>query len=63
MKLVSVIIPYYKKERFIVETINSIIQQSYANFEIIIIDDELSETSSRVLASLKKLIKDFNFAE
>ena len=57
MKLVSVIIPYYKKERFIVETINSIIQQSYANFEIIIIDDELSEASSRVLASLKKIDK------
>ena len=49
MKLVSVIIPYYKKENFIVETVNSIIQQTYSNFEIIIIDDELSETSSRVL--------------
>ena len=57
MKLVSVIIPYYKKEKFIVETVNSIIQQTYANFEIIIIDDELSETSSRVLASLKKIDK------
>tara|TARA_B110000971_G_scaffold220495_1_gene264232 strand:- start:1608 stop:2348 length:741 start_codon:yes stop_codon:yes gene_type:complete len=40
MSLVSVIIPYYKKKLFIKETVNSVINQSYNNLEIIIIYDD-----------------------
>ena len=32
--------PYYKKRKFISKTINSILAQSYKNFELIIIYDD-----------------------
>ena len=38
--LVSIIIPYYKKKKYILKTINSILDQSYNQFEIIIIYDD-----------------------
>lgn len=37
--LVSVIIPYYKQEAYIAETIQSVEQQTYSNIEIIVVDD------------------------
>ena len=40
MKLVSVILPYYKKINYIKQTINSILNQDYKNFEIILIYDD-----------------------
>lgn len=40
-KLVSIIIPYYKKINYIKNTINSVIAQNYHNIEIIIIYDDL----------------------
>ena len=47
--------PYYKKTKYVNETINSILNQTMKEFEIIIIDDEISESSSKVLSNLKKL--------
>ena len=42
MSLVSVIMPYYKKEPYILETIHSILEQSYTNLEIILINDDVA---------------------
>ena len=54
MNLVSIIIPYYKKKKYIELAINSVIQQTYKNFELIIIyDDENKED----LNFLKRIIK------
>ena len=54
MKLVSVILPYYKKINYIKQTINSILNQDYKNFEIILIyDDE----DKKDLKTIKKIIK------
>ena len=37
--LVSIITPTYNSEKYISVTINSILSQTYSNFELIIIDD------------------------
>mgnify|MGYP001207507529 CR=1 FL=1 len=60
MSLVSVIMPYYKKKAFIESSIQSILCQSYQNFQIIVIDDELSEESSKVLKKIASLDKRIN---
>lgn len=54
MKLVSIIIPYYKKREYIEKTINSILRQEYQNFEIIIIYDD---TELDDLPLIKKISK------
>lgn len=53
MKLVSVIIPYYKKKKYIEETINSILNQTYLKFEIILIHDDPGNHDYRYLLDLK----------
>ena len=52
--LVSIIIPYYKKKKYIKKTINSILKQSYKSFEIILINDQPGEYSKSFLLELKK---------
>ena len=61
--LVSIIIPYYKKENFIKQTVQSILSQTFKKYEIIIINDENSKLSIDLLnriASIDKRIKLIN---
>ena len=57
--LVSIIIPYYKKKKYILKTINSILNQSYNHFEIIIVydDENLSDLGylEELFRSYKKI--------
>jgi len=54
MDLISVIIPYFKKKRFIEDAVNSVLNQSYTNIEILIIYDDQD------LEDLKYLNEIFN---
>lgn len=47
--LVSIIIPVYKGERYIVKCLESITRQSYPNIEILIIDDESPDNSIKLI--------------
>jgi len=53
MSLVSVIIPYFKKKEFIFSCIDSVLKQTYQNFEIILVDDECSDDSKLTLKEIK----------
>ena len=51
---VSVLIPLYNRKKFIVRAIDSILNQSYKNFEIIIIDDGSTDNVEKVLLPVIK---------
>lgn len=47
--LISVVMPVYNREKYIEESINSIINQTYTNLELIIIDDASTDQTSKIL--------------
>jgi glycosyltransferase involved in cell wall biosynthesis len=53
MVKVSVIIPCYNAEKYILEAIDSILNQSYENIEIIVVDDCSTDKSLSLLSSIK----------
>ncbi|HEY9743905.1 MAG TPA: glycosyltransferase family 2 protein [Coleofasciculaceae cyanobacterium] len=48
MKTVSVIIPVYKVENYIAATVQSVLDQTYENFELLIIDDGSPDRSVEI---------------
>ena len=53
--LVSVIIPYYKKKKYIEKTISSVINQTYKNIEIIIVYDDEDLDELEVIKKIQKI--------
>lgn len=51
--LVSVIIPTYNRARFIEEAIQSVLEQTFKDFEVIIIDDGSSDETQQVISQIK----------
>lgn len=51
--LVSVIMPIYNAEKYARESIESILNQSFSNFELIIINDGSTDYSEKVILSFK----------
>ncbi len=52
--LVSVITPVYNAERFIATAVESVMNQSYKNIEIILVDDCSSDNSAEIIRLLQK---------
>ena len=55
--LVSIVIPYYNDEKNIYLSVSSALKQTYENIEIIIIDNENSFLSKKILEKIKKKSK------
>ena len=53
MPFFSVIIPLYNKEKFIVKTLQSVLDQVFTDFEVIIINDGSTDTSEDKVLSFK----------
>ena len=53
--LISIIIPYFKKKKYIKKAVRSILNQTYKNFEIIIIYDDPDLDDFKIIEELKKL--------
>jgi len=52
--LVSIVVPVYNSEKYVLETLNSAIQTDYQNFEIIIVDDGSIDNSGDICDSFAK---------
>ena len=63
MELVSVIMPYYRKKKYLKKTISSILEQSYQNFEIIIVYDDVDKSELSFIKEIQKLNKRISILE
>ena len=57
MPKISVIIPTYNRERFVVKAINSILNQTFKDHEIIVVDDGSTDETREVLRAYSDKIK------
>lgn len=55
--LVSIVVPVYNSEKFILDTINTVEKQSYKNWELIFVDDCSKDNSTKII---KERIKNNN---
>ena len=53
LPLISLLVPAYNHEKYIKETIDSLIAQTYPNLELIVIDDGSKDNTFAVLKSLE----------
>jgi len=50
--MISVVIPLYNKEKSIRATIESVLAQTYTDYEVVVVDDGSTDASSKVVQSL-----------
>ena len=52
--LVSVVMPVYNSEKYIKESIESVLGQTYINYELIIVNDASTDSSMKIVEELSK---------
>lgn len=62
-QLVSIIIPCYNAEKYIIETIRSLINQTYSNWELIIVNDGSTDNSLAIIKEFAEKDKRISFID
>lgn len=57
-KLVSIIITTYNGERFIARTLESVLNQTYKNLEVIVVDDASTDNTPKIVKKFQKKAKE-----
>ena len=52
MAKISIIIPVYNSEKYIRRCLNSILNQTFQDFEIILIDDNSKDNSLKIVSEI-----------
>lgn len=58
MNKVSIVVPVYKSEAFLPKLIDSVLGQSYTNFELILVDDESPDNSGKSVMIMRRRIRE-----
>ena len=53
--LISIVIPVYNGERYLLETLESVFLQTYAPFEVIVVDDGSTDASASIAQSFSRV--------
>lgn len=53
--IISVIVPVYNTEKYLVRCIESILSQNFSNFELLLIDDGSQDSSGRICDQYAKI--------
>ena len=53
-KKISIIIPCFNREKLIIESLNSVLQQTYTNWECILVDDGSTDTTVQTIEKFSK---------
>ena len=56
---VTIILPNYNSSKTIKKTVNSIVNQSYKNWELIIVDDNSDKSTKNILSKYKNNLHKF----
>lgn len=54
LELISVIVPVYNVEKYIRECLDSIVNQTYKNLQIILVDDGSTDNSGKICDELQR---------
>ena len=54
-QLVSIIVPIYNAEKYLSETIQSVVNQTYKNWELILVDDCSEDNSYEIAQQFSKV--------
>lgn len=57
--MISIIIPVYNVEKFIRQCLDSILSQSYKNYEVILIDDKSKDSSLDIIRKYETKYSNF----
>jgi glycosyltransferase involved in cell wall biosynthesis len=58
--MISVVIPLYNKQESIVATLQSVLAQTYTDYEIVVVDDGSTDNSARVVEEFIREAMEFN---